>query len=129
MITWDKSKRVFLCTIGFISLALGIAGIVLPVLPTTPFLLLTAACFAKGSDRFYQWLINHRWFGSYIENYRSGRGIPLKTKVMTISLLWLSIGSSIIFFVDFVPAKFMMLLIAICVSIFLMTRPTLNEEK
>jgi len=126
MSTWVKFKKTSLCAIGCISLVLGIAGIVLPVLPTTPFLLLTAACFAKGSTRFYDWLMNHPWLGPYIENYRSGRGMPMKTKLTTIGLLWLSIGTSVIFFVDFFPAKIMMLVIASCVSCYLMTRPTLK---
>jgi len=126
MSAWVKLKKSSLCAIGCISLVLGIAGIVLPILPTTPFLLLTAACFAKGSDRFYRWLINHPWFGEYIENYRSGRGMPMKTKITTIALLWLSIGTSVIFFVDFFPAKIVMLVIASCVSCYLITRPTLR---
>ncbi|NRA53300.1 MAG: YbaN family protein [Gammaproteobacteria bacterium] len=114
-------------TIGVISLILGVIGIVLPLLPTTPFLLLSASCFAKSSDKFYQWLINHRWFGSYIQNYRSGRGLPLKVKCTTIALLWLSIGSSVIFFVDFFWAKLLMIAIACCVSCYLLTRPTLKS--
>lgn len=128
MSTWVKLKKISLCAVGCVSLVLGIAGIILPVLPTTPFLLLTAACFAKGSDRFYHWLITHRWFGEYIENYRSGRGMPMKTKIATISLLWLSIGTSVIFFVDFFPAKVIMLVIASCVSGYLITRPTLKTN-
>jgi len=126
MSRWVKFKKTCLCAIGCISLVLGIAGIVLPVLPTTPFLLLTAACFAKGSTRFYSWLMNHRWFGPYIENYRSGRGMPMRTKLITIGLLWLSIGTSVIFFVDFFPAKMLMLVTATCVSGYLLTRPTLK---
>jgi len=119
-------KRYSLMTIGVVSLILGVIGIVLPLLPTTPFLLLSASCFAKSSDKFYQWLINHRWFGSYIQNYRSGRGLPLKVKWTTIALLWLSIGSSVIFFVDFFWAKLLMITIACCVSCYLLTRPTLK---
>ena len=66
----------------------------LPVLPTTPFLLLAATCYARSSERFYHWLMTNRWFGEYIKNYREGRGIPLKQKVVTILLLWLTIGST-----------------------------------
>jgi len=124
MNTLVRIKKTCLTLIGVLSLALGIIGIVLPLLPTTPFLLLSAACFAKSSDKFYQWLITHPWFGQYIENYRSGRGIPMKVKISTIALLWLSMGSSIVFFVDFFPAKIMMVTIALCVSCYLITRPT-----
>lgn len=119
-------KRLCLIFIGVTSLVLGIIGIVLPLLPTTPFLLLSAACFARSSDKFYQWLITHPWFGEYIQNYRSGRGIPLKVKVMTIGLLWLSIGSTVILFIDFFWAKVMMIVIASSVTCYLWTRPTLK---
>ncbi|NRA69846.1 MAG: YbaN family protein [Gammaproteobacteria bacterium] len=123
----EKFKRFCLIFIGVTSLVFGIIGIVLPVLPTTPFLLLSAACFARSSDKFYQWLITHPWFGEYIQNYRSGRGIPLKVKIITICLLWLSIGSSVIWFVDFFWAKIIMILIALSVSCYLLTRPTLDS--
>ncbi|MDP2561848.1 YbaN family protein [Psychrobium sp. 1_MG-2023] len=128
MSTLSKFKKYSLITIGVTSVALGVIGIILPLLPTTPFLLLSAACFAKSSDRFYQWLITHPWFGEYIENYRSGRGIPMKVKISTIFLLWLSIGSSVIFFVSFFWAKVMLIIIATCVSYYLLSRPTLDKK-
>jgi hypothetical protein len=63
---------------------LGILGIFLPLLPTTPFLLLAAACYARSSERFYNWLLNNRWFGHYIRNYLEGKGVPLRVKVLSI---------------------------------------------
>ena len=63
-----------------------------PVLPTTPFLLLAAICYARSSERFYHWLLNNRWFGEYLKNYREGRGIPLREKTLTVLALWLTIG-------------------------------------
>ena len=66
-----------------ISLALGILGIFLPLLPTTPFLLLTAALYFKGSFRLYNWLLNHRYFGPYIRNYRENKAIPLRAKIVS----------------------------------------------
>ena len=63
--------------VGIISLILGSIGIVLPVLPTTPFLLLSAACFAKSSKRFYNWLMNNRILGTFIKNYKEGLGMPI----------------------------------------------------
>lgn len=80
---------------GTVCVGLGLLGIFLPVLPTTPFLLLAAFCYGRGSKRFYHWLVDRSWFGDYIRNYREGRGIPLKQKVMTIILLWLTIGVTI----------------------------------
>ncbi len=88
-------KRYLLIATGTICLAIGIIGIFTPILPTTPFLLLAAACYARSSARFHRWLMNNRVFGSYIRNYTEGRGLPLKVKLFTIALLWATIGISI----------------------------------
>jgi hypothetical protein len=90
-------KRNLLIAAGTIFTVLGVLGMFLPVLPTTPFLLLAAACYARSSDRFYYWLLTNRWFGEYIRNYLTGRGIPLRQKAFTILMLWLTIGSTILF--------------------------------
>ena len=80
-----------LCIIlGSISLALGILGIFLPLLPTTPFLLLTAALYFKGSPRLYNWLLNHRHFGPYIRNFRENKAM-LYCIFFLIPLLWVKI--------------------------------------
>lgn len=91
----EKLKRQLLLAAGTISLALGIVGIFVPLLPTTPFLLLAAGCYLRSSRRFYNWLMTNRLFGSYIRNYIEGRGIPLKVKLFIIALLWATIGVSI----------------------------------
>ena len=74
--------------IGFITLSLGILGIFLPVLPTTPFLLLTAFFFARGSEKYYDWLLNHRILGTYIKNFREDRSVTLRVKFLSITLMW-----------------------------------------
>ena len=84
--------RVFLITCGTISVALGVLGLFLPLLPTTPFLLLAAACYARSSEKLYDRLLGNRWLGQYIRNYREGKGIPLKRAAVAIALLWLTIG-------------------------------------
>lgn len=117
-------KRWFLIVAGWICVILAIIGIVLPLLPTTPFLLLAAFCFSKSSQRFHDWLLNHPWFGDYIRNFQSGRGMTLKAKISTIFLIWLSIGASVIFFVPIVWVKGLLLIIATCVSLYLWRRPT-----
>ncbi|MFX1466888.1 MAG: YbaN family protein, partial [Promethearchaeota archaeon] len=79
---------------GTLSLALGIIGIFIPLLPTTPFLLLAAYCYARSSKKLYNWLMSNKWFGSYIRNYYEGNGIPLKAKLLSVSFLWITIGFS-----------------------------------
>jgi hypothetical protein len=79
-----------LVSIGIVCVGLGSAGIVLPLVPTTPFLLLAAACFAKSSDRFHAWLLGHRRFGPVIRNYREKGGITRKARAIALSLLWFS---------------------------------------
>ena len=76
--------------VGTVSLVLGIVGVFLPMWPTTPFLLLTAACYIRSSDRLYRWLIEHRHLGRYVRDYMSGKGIPLRAKRVSLSLIWLS---------------------------------------
>ena len=111
-----KVKRIALVSAGFVSLALGVAGIVLPLLPTTPFLLLSAACFVRSSDRHYQWLINHKWFGRIIRDYRVHKAIPLGTKVLAILLLWATILYSVFFAATQLWLRVLLIAIAITVS-------------
>lgn len=80
--------------IGGIAVVLAVLGVFLPLLPTTPFLLLASACFARGSTRLHGWLLNNRVFGEYLRNYEQGRGIPLRGKVVALVMLWTSIGYS-----------------------------------
>lgn len=121
-----KLLKAFLIVIGFIAVGLGILGMFLPILPTTPFLLLAAACFAKSSNRFYHWLLNNKWFGSYIKNYREGKGIPLKIKIMALVFLWSTILLSTIFFLDNIYVRIVLLLIALAVTIHISLIKTKN---
>lgn len=119
--------RPLLVAFGTLFVGLGIVGIFVPVLPTTPFLLLAAACYARSSPRFYHWLLNNRWFGNYIRNYRQRRGIPLRVKLLTISLLWLTIVISAIFAVQSLVVRIVLVLIAIGVSIHVLSLKTLKQ--
>ena len=69
-------------------MVIGLIGIVVPGLPTTPLMILAAACFAKSSQKFYDWIINNRLFGKHVKNYREGKGIPKKSKPVILSTLW-----------------------------------------
>lgn len=113
---------------GTLCVALGIVGMFFPVLPTTPFLLLAAFFYARSSKRFYHWLMTNRWFGDYIRNYREGRGIPLKQKMLTILLLWLTIGYTVLFIVSPGWVKLILLGIAAGVTIHLIKIKTLKPE-
>ncbi len=117
--------RYVLLAIGWLSVALGVIGIFLPVLPTTPFLLLAAACFARSSPRFYQWLVQHPRLGPWICNYLDGNGIPLKGKVYAIGLMWLSIGLSC-YLVPSIWARSFMLTSAVLVSIYILRQKTMR---
>ncbi|WP_411184632.1 YbaN family protein [Pseudomonas sp.] len=116
--------RYALLAIGWLSVALGVIGIFLPVLPTTPFLLLAAACFMRSSQRFYLWLVNHRQLGPWIVDYLEGQGIPFKGKVYAISLMWLSIGLSC-YLVPLFWARAFMLTSAVLVSLYILKQKTL----
>ncbi|ASN07175.1 YbaN family protein [Virgibacillus necropolis] len=120
-------KKVLLTIAGSISLGLGLLGIILPLLPTTPFLLLAAACYVRSSDKLYQWLITNKWFGSYIKNYRSGKGIPLKAKIVSISLLWISMGYTIFFVIPLFLVKLLLFLIAGVFTIVILKQKTLYK--
>lgn len=111
---------------GTFFIGLGIIGIFLPLLPTTPLLLLAAACFARSSERFYNWLLNNRLLGNYIKNYREGKGVPLKAKVFTISLLWITIIFSAFFVSNFI-ARVILFLIAVGVTIHILSIRTLKQ--
>ena len=111
------AKRRLLIVAGTLCTGLGIIGIFIPILPTAPFLLLAAACYMRSSERFYQWLINNRIFGAYLRNYIEGRGMPVKIKIFTILLLWLTIGLSITFGVQNIVIRIVLICIAIGVTV------------
>lgn len=112
--------------IGTISLALGIIGIFLPLLPTTPFLLLTAALYFRGSPRLYQWLLNHKHLGPYIRNFRENKAIPLRAKIISLTLMWGTMLYCIFFLIPLVWVKVLMFLIAAGVTYHILSFKTLK---
>jgi uncharacterized membrane protein YbaN (DUF454 family) len=88
-------RKAFLIFFGTVSVGLGLVGMILPLMPTTVFLLLAAYCYGRSSERFHTWLLNNRFCGQYIRNYQSGLGISMRQKISTIAMLWASIGLSI----------------------------------
>jgi len=112
---------------GTVALLLGIVGIFLPVMPTTPFLLLASACYLRGSERMHRWLMNQRYLGPYIRNFQAGRGIPLRVKVIALTTMWASILVSM-WLVPIPWVRALMLVPAVIVSIYLYRMPTLNAS-
>jgi len=93
--TSQKIVRVLFFVAGSVSLVLGAIGIVLPILPTTPFLLLALACYFRSSERMTHWMLNNKYFGKYIRNYKEGKGIPLKTKLFAITILLFAVAAAV----------------------------------
>ena len=83
--------KILLAALGLLSLGLGILGIFLPVLPTTPLLLLAAALFLRRSRPLYDWLLNHPRLGPYIRNFMEHKAIPLRVKVISVSMVWITL--------------------------------------
>jgi len=138
--TWCEKKeqkvaRALWLVVGLICVGLGAVGMVLPILPTTPFLLAAAACFCKSSTRLYNWLLNNKLFGEYLRNYKEGRGLPMRTKVTALTVLWATIGISAVFFLNrllplllVLPMQLIMLAVAVGVSIHVLRLPTFKKH-
>lgn len=112
---------------GLISLCLGVIGLFLPILPTTPFLLLASFCFVRSSSRMHSWLHNHRIFGEFISNYTKYKAIPKRTKVQAILFLWVTLVISYVL-VDSVHVRIFLGIVGVCVTIHLARIRTLNVE-
>ncbi len=122
--------RITLIIIGTISTGIGIVGIVLPILPTTPFFLLAAACYLRSSKRFYHWLLNNRFFGIYVKTYVEGKGMPLKLKILAIALIWIAIGVLVGFVVEELVIRVILVLIHIGVTLhIILIRPRKGKGK
>jgi uncharacterized protein len=110
-----RTKKTLFLSLGVLFLSVGVVGVALPILPTTPFILAAAFCFGKSSKKAEKWISNNRYFGSYIENYKTKQGVPIQVKRNSLIFLWfmliissLIINKSIMFIV--------LLIIGICVS-------------
>lgn len=121
------SKRLALLVLGWFSLITGIIGIFLPLLPTTPFVLLSAWCFSKSSERFHTWLTQHKYFGPIVSDWQSDKGIPRKARNRAILFMWAGMLLSM-----FIVARFWatvgLCVIGVAVSIHLLRMPLRKEE-
>lgn len=116
-VSTSRAKRAILFTVGSIFLAAGLVGIVVPVLPTTPFLILTAACYARSSARCHRWLVTNRVFGRYLNDYLCGRGVSWRVRAGALVFLWTMIVLSVVFFVDSTWLRVLLLVIAVGVTV------------
>lgn len=121
-------KKYILIVAGFTSLALGVIGIFIPLLPTTPFVLLSAACFIKSSESLYNWITNHKLFGDYIKYYLKFRAVSLRSKIISNVFLWVVILISVIFYTEILWIRVLLIIVASCVTIHLVKMKTLTKE-
>ncbi|MDQ2087735.1 YbaN family protein [Herbivorax sp. ANBcel31] len=121
-------KKCLFILFGSISVVLAILGIFLPLLPTTPFLLLASFFYIRSSKRLYNWLITHKVFGCYIYCYLTYRAISKKTKIGSIILLWLSLSISM-FLVPILYVRFILVAVGIGVTIHLLMLKTLGVDE
>lgn len=118
--------KYLLIILGSLSLALGIIGIFLPVLPTTPFLLLSAALYVRSSEKLYLWLINQKHLGTYIRNFREHKAIPLRAKAVSISMIWITLIYCAIAISDTIWIKTLFIALAIAITCHILSYKTLK---
>ena len=122
-------KKILYITIGIICIVLGAIGIVTPILPTTPFLLLATYLFAKSSPKMHELLLKNKVFGKYLSNYFEGKPIPLKQKIYSILFLWLGLGSTF-YFADLPRWVFILLIfIGVAVTMHIATLGKFKRDK
>lgn len=119
----DVLRWILICC-GWVSIVAGVIGIFLPLLPTVPFLLLAAACFARSSERFHGWLIEHSHLGPLVRDYLNGGGIPLRVKRMAIGMVWISFPASAYLFVRVMWIQIALVAVAAGVTLYLLRLPT-----
>jgi uncharacterized membrane protein YbaN (DUF454 family) len=119
--------RAVLIVVGTIALGFGVLGIVVPVLPTTPFLLLAAACYARASDRLYQWLLNQRTLGPVIVRWRESRTMDPRVKVRALVVVVITFGLSIVL-VEEIVLRALLAVTGMIVSVFLARIPAQRAQ-
>ena len=125
----DKLKRQLFVIAGTIALVLGVIGIILPVLPTTPFLLLASICYMRGSQRLYNALLRNRFVGNYVRNYLEGRGMSLTNKIWTISLLWIAILCTVFLVTESLVIRIILAVVLVGVTVHILLIRTLKRKK
>ena len=117
--------KIILNTLGTVFVLIGILGVFLPLLPATPFLLLASACYVRGSQRLYGWLMNNKYLGPYIRNFREHRAMPVRAKIISIAILWISLVISI-YRVDIFIIQSVLIVVGIGVTALILSIRTLK---
>lgn len=120
-------RKILYISVGSICLVLGMIGLFLPVLPTTPFWLLTAYLYTKSSPRLYRKVMEIPVFGKCIRNYKEYKALPIKVKIISLSTLWLTISLSI-YLIGNIYIAFFLIITAICVTWHILSYKTLRKN-
>jgi uncharacterized membrane protein YbaN (DUF454 family) len=121
--------KYLLVFLGSFFVLFGLIGIVIPLIPTTPLLLLGAFCYARSSEKLYHWLLNTKWLGEYIRSFQAGHGIPTRTKFIAITILWLTSGYSIFFLVPLFWVKVLLIGVVLYITYFIWSIKSKVEKK
>ena len=124
----NRILRLILIVLGCVSTLLAVVGIFVPLLPTVPLLLLAAACFARSSESFHNWLLDHPQLGPMIRDFLDGQGIPLRAKITAIMLIWVSISVSTLLIIPLLWVKIFLIAIGLCVTAYLLRLPLSTKE-
>jgi uncharacterized membrane protein YbaN (DUF454 family) len=119
----SRTGRYAMIGLAMFFLLLGFIGVFTPIMPTMPFVLLSAVCFARSSPRFYNWLMNHQWFGPSLRDWKTTGGIRRKNKILAIGLLGFTMTPTVVFIIPIMGVKILMTVIGLTVAAFIATRP------
>lgn len=108
---------------GWLSLAAGVVGLFLPLIPSVPFLLLSVICFSRSSECFHSWLVQHKQLGPMLKSYLMHGAVPLRAKVLAIAMVWVSFPVTSFLFVEKVWLRVVLLCVAACVTLYLLAIP------
>lgn len=122
-----ETKRIIYIVLGSLFLILGAIGVFVPVLPTTPFWLLTCWFYLRSSESLYNRAMSNRYFGSYIRNYMVDKAIPLRSKIISVSVMWLSVILTSLFLIEYVWVKILLILVSIAVTWHILSFPTKKQ--
>jgi uncharacterized membrane protein YbaN (DUF454 family) len=119
-----RIRKGALLALGWLCVGLGFVGILLPGVPTTIFLIVAAWCFIRSSERAHAWLLQHRILGPYVRDFLSGKGMPLSSKVVALTMMWLACGTSAWLFVNSTWGKAVVLTCAAIGTVAVLRVPT-----